>query len=140
MLRFAPLLCLFLLAGCASLAKTPPQPEIVCAGTPEYAQRAATFSITLDEARELCAAHRSANQQGLLLRARHCIIVGECWFFGAQPHKMGYSLSGYYVNGHTGEVAHEDRNVMTVAEYEQRGWMLDESRLLRPADRKSMKR
>ncbi|MDA7979511.1 MAG: hypothetical protein MPJ50_12165 [Pirellulales bacterium] len=66
--------------------------------TPEYRAYTRTFSITFDEARE------RIRQQGHFA-FDHFVVVDRSYVFTLGPDKLArIPLSGYYVNGDTGEV------------------------------------
>jgi hypothetical protein len=84
------------------------QPAVHFAGTPGYERKAATFRISLEQARTRVAQHiRSASggsDTSPAFSGAHAVIVGECYHFFLPRKDGGIPWAGYYVDGHSGEV------------------------------------
>lgn len=101
--------------GCGTLAGPNlignPGQHILFRGTKDYARKVAELPISPEEARERLNSWREDRidpedrplYAGLHYVGLHDVLVGDCYVF-SQHHKQGVSLTGYYVNGKTGEV------------------------------------
>ena len=70
-------------------------------GTEEYTAKAAQFSLTATQARD--RAFQWQKQKSGSIPGHHRMIVNDEYVF-SDLCKLGVSLSGYYVDGNTGEV------------------------------------
>ena len=94
-------------------------------GTPEYQRRIEGFRVSPVEAQAKLAAYwraQSANPDSnpkLLPTGRHLLVIGDAYHFFMPRKTGGIPLSGYYVNGITGEV--QFRNVEGSVPYRREG-------------------
>lgn len=75
-------------------------------GTAAYDQKLSTFTISEDRAYSIASDFvlcQSGHRSSLWL-IEQSLIVGDSYVF-SKPHKLGYRLSGIYVNGKTGDVS-----------------------------------
>jgi hypothetical protein len=102
-----------LAASCAAPATSRPgveAPVVYYVGTRDYDRRAADFAITLTQAEAKLAEYLRENVPGLgpdqkrLGTGRHRLIVGRAYHFFMPLKSGGIPLTGYYVDGFTGQV------------------------------------
>jgi hypothetical protein len=84
--------------------------------TAAYDRKLRTLTLTEQQARERAVefvrAERGADT-GKIFIGDHMVIVGDCFVF-SQPRKADVSLSGYYVDGHTGQVTRRSEGNITL--------------------------
>ena len=104
------LICLMLvavLAGCSTGRRTSTGEPIYFVGTQQYQRKLETLTLSSEQARDRVAsfvtATRLPSNTSKVLIGEHRVIVGDCFVFSLQG-KVGITLSGYYVDGHTGVV------------------------------------
>ena len=98
---------LFSSPGC-STKRTASGERIYFIQTAAYDQKVRTFALTEEQARDRVAefvrTEQGTNAPQMIFIGHHMAIVGDCFVF-SPPRKADVSLSGYYVDGHTGQVS-----------------------------------
>jgi hypothetical protein len=97
---------LFSTSGCTT-KRTASGERIYFTRTAAYDRKLHTFALSEQQARDRVAefvrTERGTNAPEKIFIGGHMVIVGECFVF-SPPRKADVSLSGYYVDGHTGQV------------------------------------
>jgi hypothetical protein len=107
------LLCLVSCSTKAEKWSNAPEAVIHRIGTVEYRRTAAGFKITLEEAEARLAEYTLRRYGDLGPKVRitgiHRIIVDDCYHFFPPNKTYRIPLTGYYVNGNTGNVEWRER-------------------------------
>lgn len=75
---------------------------IVWPGTPAYAQRLESLSISIEQAHALLVSKTRSHPDRFFDRTP-IFIIGEEYFF-SEPSKIGIPLQGFYLNGTSGTI------------------------------------
>lgn len=114
LLRLVPVLLAASLGWISCTHTSPPgahelQLHVYRVGTVEYTRKVASFRISLEQARARVAefvrpSPGTANATPVFT-GEHAVIIGDSYHFFLPRKQGGVPWAGYYVDGHSGEVA-----------------------------------
>jgi len=113
-----------MIAGCNGLdPKNSPTLDALLVGTKAYEARVQSLPVSPQAAydRLVSSIRQQHPDQKVVLTGAHYVILGDVYVF-SMPNKMGISLGGYLVDGHTGEVSFRSSTSLISPEQQRQLW------------------